>query len=84
MGKESIKEETKEKKEKLIPAKNVNADILAPRLVFILSVLALLLFGLVMVFSASNVEALNNNENPYSYLFKQIILLFEIIYFQSQ
>ena len=62
----------KEKKEKLTPAKNVTADILVPRLIFILSVLALLLFGLVMVFSASNVEALNNNENPYSYLLKQI------------
>ncbi len=59
------------KKEKLTPAKNVNADILAPRLVFIISVLALVLFGLVMVFSASNVEALNNDENPYSYLLKQ-------------
>ena len=62
----------KEKKEKLTPAKNVQADILITRLVFILSVLALILFGLVMVFSASNVEALNNNESPYSYLLKQI------------
>ena len=61
------------KKEKLTPAKNVSADILVPRLIFILSVLALLLFGLVMVFSASNVEALNNNESPYSYLSKQIL-----------
>lgn len=61
------------KKEKLTPAKNVSADILGPRLVFILSVLSLLLFGLVMVFSASNVEALNNNENPYSYLVKQVL-----------
>lgn len=63
----------KAKQEKLTLAKNVSADILVPRLIFILSVLALLLFGLVMVFSASNVEALNNNESPYSYLSKQII-----------
>ena len=65
----------KVKQEKLTPAKNVSADILVPRLVFILCVLALLLFGLVMVFSASNVEALNNNENPYSYLIKQIFFV---------
>lgn len=62
----------KGKQEKLTPAKNVSTDILVPRLIFILSVLALLLFGLVMVFSASNVEAINNNDSPYSYLTKQI------------
>lgn len=53
------------------PAKNVSADILIPRLVFIVSVIALVLFGLVMVFSASCAEALNNNESAYSYLLKQ-------------
>lgn len=57
--------------EKLKPAKKVSADILMPRLIFIISVIALILFGLVMVFSASNAEALNNNDSPYSYLIKQ-------------
>ncbi|MDO5329429.1 MAG: putative peptidoglycan glycosyltransferase FtsW [Coriobacteriia bacterium] len=52
-------------------AKSTNADILAPRLVLIITTLALVLFGLVMVFSASSVEAINNNESPFSYLIKQ-------------
>lgn len=63
----------KEKKEKNVPFKNVSADILGPRLVFILSVVALILFGLVMVYSASNVEALNNEQSPFYYLFKQVL-----------
>ena len=63
----------KKNKENLKPANKVNADILAPRLVFIISVLILILFGLVMVFSASSVEALNNDEASYSYLLKQLM-----------
>ena len=50
----------------------VDADILIPRLVFILSTLALLLFGFVMVFSASNVEAINNGQSPFYFLIRQI------------
>lgn len=59
--------------EKLQPARKVDADILGPRLIFIICVLALVLFGLVMIFSASNVEALNHGELPFSYLFKQVL-----------
>ena len=54
--------------------KNTNidyADVLLPRLIFILSTLALLLFGLVMIYSASNAEAIDNGESYYSYLIKQ-------------
>lgn len=47
------------------------ADVLLPRLIFILSTLALLLFGLVMIYSASNAEAIDNGESYYSYLIKQ-------------
>lgn len=53
--------------------KSTNAKILAPRLVLIIVTLALVLFGLVMVFSASSVEAINNNESPFSYLWKQAL-----------
>ena len=63
----------KKEKEKVVPAKNVSADILGPRLVFILCVIALLLFGLVMIYSASNVEALNNEQSPFYYVFKQFL-----------
>lgn len=65
--------DAKKKKDKLTPSRNVNADILIPKYVFIISVISLLLFGLVMVFSASNVEAINNSESPYSYIMKQAL-----------
>lgn len=60
-------------KNNLTPAKDVKAGILVPRLIFMLSVLVLLLLGFIMVFSASNVEALSQNENPYSYVLKQLL-----------
>lgn len=63
----------KKNKENLRPAKAVDADILVPRLIFIICVLVLILFGLVMIFSASNVEAINNEESPFYYLGKQIL-----------
>ena len=71
----------KSQKKTLTPAKNVKADILVPRLVFILSALFLILFGLVMVFSASNVEAINQQDNPYSYLAKQSLFVLIGIFF---
>lgn len=67
-----MKKQNQQEKEKLKPAKSVNADILVPRIAFILSTLALVLFGLVMVFSASSVEAIENNASPYSFLIKQL------------
>ena len=47
------------------------ADILLPRIFFILSTLTLILFGWIMVFSASSVEAINNNQSPFEFLLKQ-------------
>ncbi len=43
----------------------------APRLGLIAAVLLLVLIGIVMVFSASTVEAINNGDSPASYVVKQ-------------
>lgn len=51
---------------------SVPRDVMGPRIVFLLVVLALLLFGLVMVYSASFVEAINDGEDPASYMVKQV------------
>ena len=53
-------------------ARDVPAHILGPRLLLLVTVLALLLIGLVMVYSASTVEALSEGSDPASYLFDQI------------
>ncbi|QWT18042.1 putative lipid II flippase FtsW [Collinsella sp. zg1085] len=53
----------------------VPARIMRPRLVFIASLTALVLFGLVMVYSASSVEALQETGNSYYYLIKQGIFI---------
>lgn len=66
------KKREKKSKDILTPAKNVDADILVPRLVFIISTLVLILFGFVMVFSASNVEAIHNNLSPFHFLIRQV------------
>ncbi len=44
-----------------------------PRLAMIVAVALLVLIGIVMVFSASTVEAINNGEAPTSYVVKQVV-----------
>lgn len=61
------------KKNKLVKSINTSANILIPRLIFIIATLGLVLFGLVMVFSASSVEAINNGNDPYYYLVRQAV-----------
>lgn len=53
-------------------AGDASAQILGPRLLLGLSVLALVVIGLVMVYSASSIEAIDEGTNPESYLVKQI------------
>ncbi len=48
------------------------AHVLGPRLLLLVTVLALLLIGLVMVYSASTVEALSEGSNPAAYLLDQL------------
>lgn len=57
------------------PSKTSSADVnvLLPRLVFLITVLALVLLGLVMVFSASTMEAINDDVSPIYFLRKQLI-----------
>lgn len=50
----------------------VAASIMVPRLLLILSVFALTLIGLVMVYSASSIESINETGGATSYIFKQI------------
>ena len=56
------------KNSQLVSSSKTSANVLIPRLVFIITTLGLVLFGLVMVFSASSVEAIYNGESPFSYL----------------
>lgn len=49
----------------------VPAEIMGPRILFMLAVFALVLFGLVMVFSASTIEAINDGASPTSFVVKQ-------------
>lgn len=56
----------------------VPARIMQPRILFVLAVAVLTLIGLMMVFSASSINALNNSvqgNNPLFYLIKQSIYL---------
>ena len=55
-------------------AKNVDADILLPRLVFIICSIALMLFGLIMVFSASTIISIETENNPFIFLLCFIII----------
>ncbi len=54
------------------PALSVPREVMVPRIVFLLTTLALLLFGLVMVYSASFVEAINDGADPAYYVIRQI------------
>lgn len=53
----------------------VPARIMAPRLVFIVCLVALCLFGLLMVYSASSVEALQEAGSSTYYLFRQFAFM---------
>ncbi len=59
--------------EKLIAG--VPARIMRPRLVFISCLVAICAFGLLMVFSASSVEALKEQGSSWYYLFRQAIFM---------
>ena len=52
---------------------SVPADIMMPRLGLLVAVVLLVLIGIVMVFSASTVEAIHNGESATSYVVKQAI-----------
>ena len=53
-------------------ADGVPSSVMGPRLMLLLSVFSLLLIGLVMVYSASSIEAIAENSSAASYLIKQI------------
>lgn len=54
---------------------SVPADIMMPRLGLLVAVVLLVLIGIVMVFSASTVEAIHNGESATSYVVKQTIFV---------
>ena len=56
-------------------ARGVPADIMLPRVVLIVSAILLVLVGLVMVFSASTVEAIAGEESVFSYVIKQVVFV---------
>lgn len=53
--------------------REVPADISVPRALLLLSTFALLLIGLLMVYSASFVEAIHEGEDATSYMVKQVV-----------
>ncbi len=59
--------------EKLIAG--VPARIMRPRLVFLSCLIAICMFGLLMIYSASSVEALQENGSSWFYLFRQAIFM---------
>lgn len=50
----------------------ISAEVMGPRILFMLAVLVLVLFGLVMVFSASTIEAINEGASPTAYVWSQL------------
>ena len=48
------------------------SDLFAPRTIFVVAVVVLTLLGLVMVFSASSIELLDEDKSPYQELFAQL------------
>jgi len=50
-----------------------DVNVLLPRIVFLLTALALVLFGLVMVFSAGTMETVEDEVGPFYFLRKQLI-----------
>lgn len=56
-------------------ARGVPADIMLPRIVLVVSSIMLVLIGLVMVFSASTVEAIADGDSVFSYVGKQAVFV---------
>ncbi len=56
-------------------ARGVPADIRLPRVLLVVSTILLVLLGLVMVFSASTVEAIAEGESVFSYVGKQAVFV---------
>ncbi|MCR5583059.1 MAG: putative lipid II flippase FtsW [Eggerthellaceae bacterium] len=55
-------------------------DVVIPRVALVASVIVLTVFGLIMVFSSSTIEAINEDASVTSYLFKQLgIVLFSLV-----
>ncbi len=59
----------------LADARGVPADIMLSRILLVVSTILLVLIGLVMVFSASTVEAIAGDESVFSYVGKQAIFV---------
>ncbi len=54
----------------------VPARIMRPRLVFLSCLIAICMFGLLMIFSASSVESLQENGSSWFFLYRQAIFMF--------
>lgn len=54
----------------------VPARIMRPRLVFLSCLIAICMFGLLMVYSASSVESLQENGSSWFFLYRQVIFMF--------
>ena len=66
------------KREKKSDVQNVPAHIMKPRILFVLTVFVLTLFGLVMIYSSSSVLALGSEQygnNPNFFIKKQVVSL---------
>ena len=65
--------EEQEENRRRADARGVPAEIMMPRLVMVVSTFLLVLLGLVMVFSASMVEAIDQGSSIFSYVGKQLV-----------
>ena len=54
-------------------ARGVPADIMMPRVLLVVATILLVLIGLVMVFSASTIEAISQGDSIFSYVGKQAL-----------
>lgn len=54
----------------------VPARIMRPRLVFLSCLIAICMFGLLMIYSASSVESLQENGSSWFFLYRQVIFMF--------
>ncbi len=56
-------------------ARGVPADIMLPRVMLVVATILLVLVGLVMVFSASTIEAISQGDSIFSYVSKQVLFV---------
>ena len=56
-------------------ARGVPADIMMPRILLVVATILLVLIGLVMVFSASTIEAISQGDGMFSYVGKQALFV---------